>query len=296
MGELLGFQRQRLVVAARNDPLIIRERAVDQLGGQLHAVEGELDLGVRQRNLDGAIGIVEQAAQLRHGLARYDDAGHVGCTVGQVELEARQPVAVRCRGAQNLRLAFLDRVQVDAHQVEARLVARHRKRRLADQTLEVVGREAEAVGQGAGRHLREVFLGQASEFETHRAGGDREASAFAGQQFSLHLRPVGQLAHDVVQHVRRRGGRAVAQDIGGNGFDDFDIEISGRQLQRALAGFDQDVRQNRDRVAALDDTLDVAQRLQQGAPFDVDFHRSRKRGLGRLKTPGPVIPSCLVTV
>ena len=61
--ELLGVQRQHLVVAGRDHALIVGERAVDQLGGQFDAVEGELDLGVGQADLDGAVGIVQQAAQ-----------------------------------------------------------------------------------------------------------------------------------------------------------------------------------------------------------------------------------------
>ena len=85
--------------------------------------------------------------------------------------------------------------------------------------------------------------------------------------------PSGSLAHDVVEHVRGRGRRAVAQHVGGSSFDDLDVEIGGGQLQLPLGRLDHHIGEDRDRVAPFDDALDMAERLQKGAAFDVDFHR-----------------------
>ena len=74
--------------------------------------------------------------------------------------------------------------------------------------------------------------------------------------------------------MRGRGGRAVAQHVGGDGFDDLDVEIGRGQLQPALGRLDQDIRQNRDRVAPLDHALHMSQRLQESAAFNIDLHRA----------------------
>ncbi len=146
------------------------------------------------------------------------------------------------------------------------------KRGLGDDALEVVGRQAEFVGQGARRHLGEILARQAGQFKARRAGADRQAAAFAGQEFDLHLGAVRQLADDVVEHVGGRGGGAVAQDVGGQRLDDLDVQVGGGELQTGLARLDQDVGQDRDGVAALDHALDMVQRLEEGAAFDVDLH------------------------
>ena len=48
--------------------------------------------------------------------------------------------------------------------------------------------------------------------------------------------------------------------------------VRGRQAQSPLLRCQHDVGQDRDRVAAFDDGLDVRQGLQEGGPFDGQFH------------------------
>ena len=133
------------------------------------------------------------------------------------------------------------------------------------------------MGQGARRHLGEIFPRQAGQFEARGAGRDRQPSAFAGQQFGLDLGAVGKLAHDVVEHVRRRRGRTVAQHVGGQRLDNLDIQVGRGELELALARLDQDIGQDRDGVATLDHALDMVQGFQQGATLDVDLHSSTVR-------------------
>ena len=155
----LASSASDLVVAGRDHALIIGEGAVDQLGGEFHAAEGELDLGVRQRDLDRAVGVVQQPAQFGHRLARHDHARHVGRRrrAGRARSAPaggrRSPPRAGARVLPSLR-----GVQIDAVQVEPRLLGRDREARLVDQPLQIVRGEAEAVGQRARRHLREIFL------------------------------------------------------------------------------------------------------------------------------------------
>src|SRR5205823_2015221 len=60
--------------------------------------------------------------------------------------------------------------------------------------------------------------------------------------------------------------------VGRDRLHDLNVEVSSRQLELPLGGFDHHIGQDRDRIAALDDTLDVAQSLQKGPSFYVNFH------------------------
>ena len=87
------------------------------------------------------------------------------------------------------------------------------------------------------------------------------------------LRALRQLAHDVVDHMRRHGGRAALGDVGGDGFGRLEVEVGALQRQSAVRGLDQHVGQDRDRVAPLDDAMDVSQSLEQDRTLDGDLHR-----------------------
>src|SRR6185295_5457559 len=86
------------------------------------------------------------------------------------------------------------------------------------------------------------------------------------------LRAFGQLAHDLVEHVRRHRCRAARAHLGGDGFGDFQIEVGRLEAELRLLRLDQHVGENGYRVAALDHAMDVAQRLQQVGALDGDLH------------------------
>ena len=135
--EVLLVDHQFLVVAARDDARIVRERAVDQFRGQHHVADREADLGRRQFDGDLGRGVLDQPLHLDHGLARHDDAGHAGSSRRHREIGLRQAVAVGRDGAQRLRLARAGDVQIDAVEVVARLLGRDGELGLVDQPLQV---------------------------------------------------------------------------------------------------------------------------------------------------------------
>jgi len=145
---------------------------------------------------------------------------------------------------------FIDRVQIDAVQIIARLLGRDRKLGLVDEALEIGRREREAVRQLAGGEIGEVGFGQALQREARSPGTDRERPAIVSRlQFDLGA--LGKLAHDVIDHVRGHGGGAGLLDLGRHGFHDFEIEIGCFQFEAVLAGADQDVGEDRNRIAFL---------------------------------------------
>jgi hypothetical protein len=216
---------------------------------------------------------------LAHGLARHDDAGHAGGAVGQRQLDLGEAMAVGRDRAQHLDLVGAGGVQVDAIEVVARLLGRDRELGLVDQALELGGAELELVSHVAGGEIGEVALRQRLQREARAAGADRQHGAVAGG-LQHDLRAFGQLAHDLVEHVRRHGGGPARRHLGGDGLGHFEIEIGGLEGQLRFVGLDQHIGQNRDRVAPLDHAMDVAQRLQQSRAFDSDLHAGPRSILG----------------
>ena len=102
--ELLLVDLEHLVVAERNDAAVIRESAVDQLGGQHHVAEREADLALRQLDRDLAVAVFDQALHLADRLARHDDARHAVGARRQRQLDLRQAMAVGRDRAQHRRL------------------------------------------------------------------------------------------------------------------------------------------------------------------------------------------------
>ena len=117
----------------------------------------------------------------------------------------RQAMAVGRHRAQRRGLGGAGRVQIDAVEIIARLFGRDRELGLVDQPLEVGGRQRERMAHLAGGEIGEIAFRQGLQGEARAPGADREHGAVAGA-FDHDLRALGQLAHDVVEHVRRHGG------------------------------------------------------------------------------------------
>src|SRR5262249_37395775 len=114
------------------------------------------------------------------------------------------------------------------------------------------------------------------------------------------LRAFRKLADNVEKHVCGHGGRAARGDLSSDGVDDFDIKVSGLQRKFGAVAVQKHIGEDRNRVAALDHTMNVAQTLQQFRTFNGDFHRriqkasrnatirvTRREAFGK---PGPAGP------
>jgi hypothetical protein len=129
-------------------------------------------------------------------------------------LDAREAVTVGGDRAQHGAVAGVEGVEEDAVEIIARLFRGDRELRLVDEALEVAGREREAVGQIARGEIREIAFGQGLEHEARAPGADLHLAAVACD-LERHLRALGELAHDVVDHMGRHGGGARGRDLGG---------------------------------------------------------------------------------
>jgi hypothetical protein len=167
--------------------------------------------------------------------------------------------------------ARVEGVKEDAVQIIARLLRRDRELGLVDEALEVPGREGEAVGQVARGEVREVAFGQGLQHEARAAGADLHLARIA-RHLERDLGTLGQFPHDVVDDVRRHGGRARGRGLRRDGLRHLDVEIRGLESQAPFVGAQEDVRQDRDRVAPLDDAMDVPERPQQRRSLDSNSH------------------------
>jgi hypothetical protein len=199
--------------------------------------------------------------------------GRPAAALGGVHLGQGQAVAVGGHGAQLGHAAVVDGVQVQAVQIVAGLFGRDREPGLVDQPHQVVGVDRDPARQAVAAHHREVAGRQDRQVEARAAGLDHQAGVVAAEA-ERDVRAVGQLADDFIQRVGRGGDLAGLVDLGQALVDDLHVQVGGRERQGVAVGRQQDVRQDRDGVAALDDALHVTQRLQQRRPLDGKLHFS----------------------
>jgi hypothetical protein len=167
---------------------------------------------------------------------------------------------ISTHGAQHRHPAAVDRVQIDAVEVVARLLVGDRELRLVDQPPEIAARQLEADGHLARRQIGEVGLRQRLQREARAARPNHHAAAVAAR-LEHDLRALWQLAHDVVEGVRRQRRRARLRHFGRHRLDDLDVEVGRLQAQAALVGADEHVAENGKRGPPLDDAMHAAERL-----------------------------------
>ncbi|MNT39210.1 hypothetical protein D3C72_1754380 [compost metagenome] len=127
------------------------------------------------------------------------------------------------------------------------------------------------MAEGAGGQVGEIRLRKALQRELRAAGGNGHRGAVrVGRQ--KHLGTVRQLAHDFIKQVRRHGGGARLLHHGRGRFGDFQIEVGRLHVQIGAGCAQEDVGQDRDRVATLDNPVDVVQRFQKVRPLKSNTH------------------------
>jgi len=105
---------------------------------------------------------------------------------------------------------------------------------------------------------------------------------------NFHTENIRQFADDIEEGVRRHGGRPASGNRRRYALDDRQVHVGGRQGERIVRGLDQDVGEDRDGIAPLDDALHMREGLQEGAALDGKFHGVLELSLGsRMRPAGP---------
>ena len=83
---------------------------------------------------------------------------------------------------------------------------------------------------------------------------------------------IGQLGNIIRERRRWQRDRAVFGDGSGNGATDGGVEVGGGDFEPVVLGFEQDVRENRQRIARRNRAASHAQSLGQIRSFAGNFH------------------------
>ena len=205
----------RLVVALRDDALIVGEGAVDQLGGQHDARRSRRGSWRRQlRSSHLAVAVLEQPGQL----------DRPSCAARSRPACPRRPRAAAARPAPGdgrrwpPRAASACRprrgVEIDAVQIIAGLFGRDGEARLVDQALQIRRRQRKLWPRSSTLIAGKSSAGSVWQLEARRGRQGWRAARLSPVAVELDVGAFGQLAHDVVEHVRRRRGGAFALGAG----------------------------------------------------------------------------------
>ena len=245
----LKFKGVRVRVLRGKHALVVGEAAFDELAHEGDVAEGEAHLKVRELDADGRVVLGEQANELAHGLAR-DDGLHRGVFVINVDFAAGETMGV---GGDGAKLLALDDEEY-AVEVVADVLTGHSEGRHREQVAQRAGRDEE-------RRLPLAFLedgvfvgGERLKLELAVVAADREAAV---AEIELDLVGGGKSRQDAGElgGADREAG-VDACDADGSLGADLDIEVSGGELDVLAVLLDQDVAQNRQRLALFNNAFD----------------------------------------
>ena len=211
------------------------------------------------------LGPAQHPGELLDRLSRHD-ARHLHVRVHRAPRE-RQAVAVGGHQPQLL----LPRDEIEAVQEGPALVLRHRVARPPDHRTEEPRLHAEAPGPRV-QIERRVLLGREPDQLESRGPALELDPAVVEKRERDGLR--GQLAHELHQLPRGQRDGARPVDRPRHRHSRADLEIRGREAEPALPGLDQNVGQDRQRLARLDDVLQELQCTQQWLASDLEVHVS----------------------
>jgi hypothetical protein len=241
-----------LVVALRDDLLVGRKLPVDHARDEQPRTDAEEHVVFTTFVFHVAIAVGEQAPELGQRLARQDGLDVVALA-GPRRRGQRQAVSV---GGDHRHAVGLDHEQ-GAVQVVAGVFTRDRKLRLGDELTQRRRRHGGGIGQvGRGRcrkvadrHRRHL------RFESIRRHGHVIAVL---RRTELHV-AIGQRSHDLVQLLGRERDGARLFHGRFAAARERHLDVGREQANRIAIGFNQHVRQDGNRVLALDDLLEKLQ-------------------------------------
>jgi hypothetical protein len=246
-------------VGARNHPLVIRKLSVDQLGGKQHAVEPEAGLAAREFDRHGIVAVLEQLGELQDGLAGDDHLLLAQVARGELARCDRKPMPV---GRDDAQLARVDHYQ-QAVQVVPNVLLRHRVLHEREHGFQLALRQLECHWRPLRRSQPGKVLGrQRLELETALAAAHLQALV---RERHRDLAAFGQRAQDVEQLAgadRHRLG--LPGGLRSRGCADLDLDVGRDERESVVHTRDEDVREDRQRVAPLDDPGNRLQRFEQG--------------------------------
>ncbi len=117
----------------------------------------------------------------------------------------------------------------------------------------------------------EITGRQRRQFKLRASRTDHQL-ALLGIEGQINVSAGRQFADDVEQGSSGRGHRAFFRDLRISVIDRFNIKVGRGETDGAICGFDENVREDWDRISAFHDILDMSKRIEKRATFNRQFH------------------------
>jgi hypothetical protein len=166
--------------------------------------------------------------------------------------------------------AGLERMEVDAVEVVARLFVADRELRALDQFAQRRSGQREGMAESARLEVGEAVGRKAGEVEAGAARAQLHLLAAFGLE--PYLGAIAELAHDLVERMRGDGGRPRRAHHGGDTLGHLDIEVGCPQVDAAVTSLEQHVGKDGIGIASLDDPVHVPKRLEQIVALQRNLH------------------------
>ena len=234
-----------------NDALVGGKLAVDHPRDQHAIADLEEQVVLAALVADVAVAFAEQASEFAERLLRKNRLALVGVLLALAAVarhaDQRQAMAV---GRDQAHLLGLEHEQRAVEEIP-RVLAGDRKLRLGDHFLHGVALERRGRRAARFRQRRKILARQRLHARVEAVGRDLHAALVLGDA------DVGfrQRLHDLVELLGRQRQRPGLRDRGRALTAQADFEIGGKKADLVAFGFHQHVRENRDRIFSLDDSL-----------------------------------------
>ena len=287
LGQLLGRRDQQLVVAGRDDPLVVRETCRRSGASAAPPADLEADAGVGERDLDGG---ARRPARRSACASRRPSCAARSPAACPPRLRAARPRPVRADGRRWRRCAGVRRRR-PAHGRRCRSGSsgspRSRSRTGCGRSgfLSSPAARAKRWLETLVAHGREVVGRQAGQIEGAAAGAQGDLGARSRCARSPPALPSGSLR---TTSYRVCAGAVVAPGwltSASAWLDHREVESVAVRPSAPSLRLELDVGQDRDGRAPLDHALHMAKRLQQGCALDGQLHAPRQLRLLRGRSP-----------
>jgi len=252
-------------MGARDDLLVVGERALDEASHQQHVRHPEHELVVADRDLY-FLPRADDAGDLLDRLAR-NDPRHGRPRRRELPDGQSQPMAV---GRHHPQLLVVHREEHPVERVAAFVVG-DRKRGLAEHVPQHLAVDGQPAGGRSVPDRRELFRGEPDQPIRRSRAPQRDPGVLLDLERQRRRR---QLLHDLHELAGRYRDGARLHHLGRSGHPHADLEVGRGHSQRVALGFQQHVGQDRQRLPWLDHVVGHLQPPHERVTIHMHFHKS----------------------
>jgi len=170
------------------------------------------DFALAEGNLNFFATLFHQLVKLVDGFAWNDDTGNRLGAFGQAYFHPCEAMPIRRNRAQHRRTLVIRGMQIDPVQVVARFLRRNREACFFKQRLAFRRSDMEFMAKVSLGHDGKIIDRQACQREFRLTGRNGQFAFVTLRE--LNVRSIAQFTDNLIEHVRRHGGRAFFRHFG----------------------------------------------------------------------------------